>query len=221
MGQRRKRPGPPLPSEEDLRRMYEIELRTVIEIGKITKCGRRRIRAALDLYGIEARHTGPRSPEHHGSWNGGRVVDKSGYILVKCDDHPDANHQGYVREHRLVMEDVLGRRLLPTEVVDHIDGNKSNNDPSNLRVFESNAEHLRVTLKGKCPKWTPEGAKRIEEGVQRALNARRKKTQSALPPIFQTQKEVGDEALSEATGHLKAEQEPDRQSPSQTGDTLA
>jgi hypothetical protein len=59
------------------------------------------------------------------------------------------------------MHDILGRELKKGEVVDHIDGNRKNNDPSNLRVFSSNAEHLRVTLKGKVPNWTPEGRSRM------------------------------------------------------------
>ena len=95
-------------------------------------------------------------PDRNYFWKGGRVVDVDGYVLVKQNDHPHATKAGYVREHRLVMERELGRYLDPTEVVDHIDGNTSNNDPRNLRLFASNAEHLRVTLKGKCPKWTPE-----------------------------------------------------------------
>jgi lambda repressor-like predicted transcriptional regulator len=111
-------------------------------------------------------------PERNYFWNGGRTVDKAGYILVKAPDHPNVNHQGYVREHRLVMEQQLGRYLEPGEVVDHIDGNTSNNDPSNLRLFASNAEHLRVTLAGRVPNWTGDGRRRIQEGVRRRWSGR-------------------------------------------------
>lgn len=38
---------------------------------------------------------------------------------------------------------MLGRPLNPGEVVHHKDCNKSNNDPSNLRVYNSHADHVR------------------------------------------------------------------------------
>ena len=46
-------------------------------------------------------------------------------------------------EHRIVAERMLGRPLLPGEVVHHIDRDKRNNDPSNLMVFPSQAAHAK------------------------------------------------------------------------------
>ncbi|MEI8142846.1 MAG: HNH endonuclease signature motif containing protein [Chitinophagia bacterium] len=43
--------------------------------------------------------------------------------------------------HRIVMEEMIGRKLLPGEVVHHIDEDKRNNNPSNLMLFASQAEH--------------------------------------------------------------------------------
>lgn len=48
-------------------------------------------------------------------------------------------------EHRVVAEQMLGRPLTRGEIVHHIDGNKHNNDPSNLQVM-SMAEHARHHL---------------------------------------------------------------------------
>lgn len=45
--------------------------------------------------------------------------------------------------HRIVAARMLGRKLLPGEVVHHIDGNKRNNRPDNLMVFASQAEHAK------------------------------------------------------------------------------
>lgn len=69
--------------------------------------------------------------------------DNHGYVLVKQEDHPFADSYGYISEHRLVMEKLIGRFLDPNEIVHHIDGDKSNNKPTNLWLFTSRAEHTR------------------------------------------------------------------------------
>lgn len=105
------------------------------------------------------------------SWKGGRR--KAGnYFYVWCPDHPFATSNGGVLEHRLVMELKLGRYLLPGEVVHHERG--YSNAPENLYLFASNAEHLAVTLKGKIPKWTPAGRRRILASVRRPRGPRKK-----------------------------------------------
>jgi hypothetical protein len=44
--------------------------------------------------------------------------------------------------HHVVIEAKLGRSLRPGEVVDHIDGDPTNNSPENLRIFSSHSEHM-------------------------------------------------------------------------------
>jgi len=66
----------------------------------------------------------------------------SGYIFVMSKDHPHRNRDGYVRQHRLVMEEHLGRYLDKNEIVHHIDGNKLNNSLDNLEVI-TRVEHAR------------------------------------------------------------------------------
>lgn len=84
-------------------------------------------------------------------WKGGRKVRRDGYVLVVApDDHPapadthTASGLKYILEHRLVMEQHIGRYLLPSEVVHHIDGNPSNNAIDNLQLFSSQSEHVRI-----------------------------------------------------------------------------
>lgn len=49
--------------------------------------------------------------------------------------------------HRVVAEIKLGRPLRPGEIVHHIDGDKRNNDPDNIRVYASQADHARYHAK--------------------------------------------------------------------------
>jgi hypothetical protein len=83
------------------------------------------------------------------AWKGGRNLDKDGYVLLWMPGHPEANHHGQVREHRIVMARTIGRPLLPGEVVDHRNDIRDDNRPENLRLFATNGEHLSVTLTGR------------------------------------------------------------------------
>ena len=81
--------------------------------------------------------------EKNPNWVGGRRYSTFGYVLVLCPNHPNCDCQGYVREHRLVMEAHIGRTLLPTEIVHHINGKKDDNRIENLMLFSSISEHRR------------------------------------------------------------------------------
>lgn len=111
--------------------------------------------------------------ERNGFWRGGRTLDLEGYVLLKSPGHPYANSGGYVREHRLVMERVLGRYLTPDEVVHHKDENPANNSPENLELYSTNAAHLADTLRGKVPNWTEDGLRRLEETIEAIASRRR------------------------------------------------
>lgn len=70
--------------------------------------------------------------------------------------------KGYVKrggrhEHRVVAEVSLGRPLIEGEIVHHKDGDKHNNDPSNLAVM-SQGEHMRehgLGIPGVTLPWKP------------------------------------------------------------------
>jgi hypothetical protein len=78
------------------------------------------------------------------AWKGGRFVHKGGYVYAAAPDHPQANRDGYVYEHRLVMEHTLGRLLTKQERVHHLNGIKTDNRPENLALLASQSAHKRL-----------------------------------------------------------------------------
>jgi hypothetical protein len=82
--------------------------------------------------------------EQSGSWRGGRRISRSGYIEIKLTPNSPywemATKNGYVKEHRLVMAQYLGRNLKGWEEVHHrgirhplfTKENKSDNRLNNL-----------------------------------------------------------------------------------------
>ena len=72
-----------------------------------------------------------------------RKKHSGGYILVYVPEHPMADRTGYVLEHRVVVESLLGRYLSSNEIVHHVNGDKSDNRIDNLEVV-SRATHARI-----------------------------------------------------------------------------
>lgn len=76
----------------------------------------------------------------HGRWIGGRRVDSSGYVEIRQPGH-HRGPNGYVKEHVLVVEAVLGRRISGEHPIHHFDEDRTNNSPGNLVVCEDQAYH--------------------------------------------------------------------------------
>jgi hypothetical protein len=73
------------------------------------------------------------------------IIDKDGYTQIYIGKDYPYRKGGYthIREHQYVMEMHLARRLQKGEVVHHIDGNKRNNNLSNL-FLTSVEEHNKL-----------------------------------------------------------------------------
>lgn len=66
--------------------------------------------------------------------------NKKGYVVFKASKKP---------VHRWVMEKIIGDELRPGTVVHHKDGNKTNNHPSNLKLFPNQKAHFMYHLNNK------------------------------------------------------------------------
>ena len=85
----------------------------------------------------------PRGKDHW-HWKGGRHETKAGYVIIMVPEHLKSNSNGYVLEHRVVMEEKLGRPLLSHETVHHKNGIRSDNRPENLELHAgSHARGIR------------------------------------------------------------------------------
>lgn len=66
---------------------------------------------------------------------GSGTVDAKGYRVMFAPSHPNAEKNGRIKEHRLIMSEMLSRPLYADENVHHKNGNKLDNRPENLELW--------------------------------------------------------------------------------------
>lgn len=134
-------------------RMYVEQKLSTVQIGKKVGLTPGAISSILYARGVKirtgkqahkARFPKGRNGSLASNWKGGRRnANQDGYIYIYCPDHSEATKEGYVMEHRLVIEKKLGRVLKRTEIVHHRNGIKDDNRLENLELVSSKGEHVR------------------------------------------------------------------------------
>lgn len=106
------------------------------------------------------RPRGPKPGQQRGEetsgWRGGKRRKQNGYVMIWTPDHPSkigkSKANTYVFEHRLVMEKMLGRILLPHEQVHHKNGIRDDNREENLELWvKRQPPGARVHEQQHCP----------------------------------------------------------------------
>lgn len=124
----------------ELQRLYWEEGLSSIKIGKLLKVPCQAVRQAMYRLNIKFRSCSEAvSGERHYAWQGNnlRFTDVNGYVFVRAPGgHPYADKRGYIREHRLIVEQKLGYYLPPRIIVHHLNGIYDDNRLGNLVAFD-------------------------------------------------------------------------------------
>ena len=101
--------------------------------------------------------------EKNASWKGGKKLSRYGYMRVLMPEHPFAEKDGTILEHRLVAEqhlltdensiEINGKKYLsPDYIVHHKNHNRLDNRPENLEIMKKGKHSSMHCLESPMPR---------------------------------------------------------------------
>lgn len=144
------------PTKEWLIQKYTENKKSLNDIAKIVNQDRKTVHRWLAYYKIKSHKQGdPRRGKDNPHWRKDKDVYTSssrGYSFKYKPEHPEARKNGYISEHRFIVEQKLGRYLEKQEIVHHIHFHRSDNRLEELYLFPNQKLHMKYHsdfLKGK------------------------------------------------------------------------
>lgn len=104
-------------------------------------------------------------------WKIEKIISKGDYNYALVPEHPNATKNGYVLEHRIIVENHIGRLLKNNEIIHHINENKKDNRIENLEITtpqkhpQKHTEKQKTRYIKKCPMCLEEYKTRKKEQV--------------------------------------------------------
>lgn len=114
--------------------MCSIKCRTVFRSSPRQRC--ERCNKQMDTTNSSYRKQRFCSAECRTTPDGTLKRTSGGYMLIKASSHQGADHNGYIGEHRMIVEQQIGRLLEPHERVHHKNGVRHDNRPENLELWK-------------------------------------------------------------------------------------
>lgn len=150
------------PTDEDLKRLYLDERLPTHKIAALYGLLPGAIWIRLRKLNVPIRKTSdyarPRGKESP-NWKGGSSINREGYVVLRTEDGPK-------KEHRHVMEQHLGRKLLSEEIVHHFNAIKDDNRIENLVVISPNG-HGKAPYDNSFNKALQQRVRELEEELRK------------------------------------------------------